>query len=224
MASIPKFLKSRKFWKRLIWFCVVTPILLFSTLIFIVYLKQDAIVKDLIKTANEDFNGSIRIKDSHVAPFANFPYISIDIEGLEVFEGKKAIKKERIIHIKDTYVGFNIKDIISGKYKVKSIRLSDGDLRIVQHKDGEFNIVKAFASKKPVEEVKEEFHLDLKSIVLDNIDISKLNESNGLLVDAFISEGKTAFKTTDKHLAIDLNSKFELDLYQTYLSYFNYKL
>jgi hypothetical protein len=212
MASIPKFLKSRKFWKRLIWFCVVTPILLFSTLIFIVYLKQDAIVKDLIKTANEDFNGSIRIKDSHVAPFANFPYISIDIEGLEVFEGKKAIKKERIIHIKDTYVGFNIKDIISGKYKVKSIRLSDGDLRIVQHKDGEFNIVKAFASKKPVEEVKEEFHLDLKSIVLDNIDISKLNESNGLLVDAFISEGKTAFKTTDKHLAIDLNSKFELSI------------
>ena len=206
------FLKRKKFWKRVFWFLFALPVLLFSLLIFIVYLKQDAIVKDIIETANKDFKGAIRIKDSHVAPFANFPYISIDIEGLEVFETDDFDLKKRIIYIEDSYVGFDIGDVISGKYNIKSIRLSKGDIRIVQHKNGELNVVKAFETNKAIEEVKEEFHLDLKSIVLGNIDISKLNQSNGLLVDVFISEGESAFKTTNKHLAIDLDSKFQMSI------------
>lgn len=206
------FFKRKKFWKRVFWFLFITPILLFATLVFIVYLKQDTIVKDIIETANKDFKGAIRIKDSHVAPFANFPYISIDIEGLEVFETDDFDPEKRIVFIEDTYVGFDIGGLLTGKYDIKSIRLSEGDIRIVQHKDGEFNVAKAFETNKPAEEVKEEFHLDLKSVILDNIDLSKLNEANGLLVDAYITEGETAFKTTDKHLSIDVDSKFELSI------------
>lgn len=193
---------------------VVTPILLFSIVIAIVYWKQDAIVKDLIETANKDFNGSIKIKDSHVAPFANFPFISIDIEGLEVYEDDDFDLKKRIVHISDTYIGFDIKGLLSGKYDVKSIRLSEGDIRVVQHKDGTLNIVNAFETTLPAEKVKEEFHLDLKSIKLDEIDFSKLNESNGLLLDAFITKTTTAFKTTNKHMSIDVDSKFELSVLQ----------
>jgi len=206
------FLKRKKFWKRTMWFGLITPILIFSILVFVVYLKQDAIVKSLIKTANQDFNGTIRIKDSHVAPFANFPYISIDIEELEVFEGKELRKSKRIIHIKDTYIGFNIMELLSGRYDVKSIKLSDGDIRIVQDKNSEFNIVKAFESKKPVEEIEEELHLDLESIKFNRVDISKLNEANGLMVDIFITDAKTRFTTSDKQLSIDLDSKFELNI------------
>lgn len=212
--AIGGFLKRKKFWKRFVWFVIVTPVMLFATLIFIVYLKQDAIVKDLITTANKDFKGAIRIKDSHVAPFANFPYISIDIEDIEVFETDDFDAKKRIIHIQDTYVGFDIQGLLTGKYDVKSIKLSHGDMRIVQHEDGEFNIAKAFETHEEVKDVNAEFHLDLKSVLLVDIDISKLNEANGLMVDAYVSEGKTAFKTTNKHLAIDLDTKFELSIIQ----------
>lgn len=215
MRSISfKFLKRKKFWKRTVWFGIVTPILLFFILIFIVYIKQDAIVKSLIKSANKDFVGSIRIKDSHIAPFANFPYISIDIEELEIFEGKNLSTSERIIHVKDTYIGFDILELLSGKYDVKSIKLSDGDVRIVQYKNSEFNIVKAFESTKPIEEIEEELHLDLKSIKLDRVDISKFNEINGLMVDVFVENAQTRFTSTENMLSIDLDSKFELNLLQ----------
>lgn len=207
-----KFLKRKKFWKRTMWFGLITPVLLFSILVLIVYIKQDAIVKSLVKTANEDFNGTIRIKDSHVAPFANFPYISIDIEKLEVFEGDELTKPKRIININDVYIGFDIFDLLSGNYDVKSIKLSDGDLRIVQHKNNEFNIVKAFESKEPIKSVEEEFHLDLQSIKLERIDISKLNEANDIMVDVFVSQAQTSFVSSKKQLAIDLDSKFELNL------------
>jgi hypothetical protein len=206
------FYKRRKFWKRFLLALILTPIILFSTVITIVYIKQDAIVKELIENANEDFVGTVRIKGSHIAPFANFPYISIDIEDLEVFEKKKITKEERIIHIKDTYVGFNLWNLIKGKYDIKSIKLNDGDMRIVQHVDGTLNIANAFESKKPSEELKEEFHLDLKSIKLKNIDISKLNEETNIIVDAFITDAKSKFKTTDDNLIIGLDSKFMLSV------------
>jgi hypothetical protein len=207
-----KFLTRKKFWKRTLLFGFITPISLFFIMVFIVYVKQDTIVKSLIKNANEDFIGSIKIKDSHVAPFANFPYISIDIEELEIFEGKDKSISSRIIHFKDTYIGFDILALLSGNYDVKSIKVSDGDVRIVQDKNSEFNIVNAFKSKKPPEEIEEELHLDLKSIKLDRIDVSKYNEVNGLMADVFIESAQTRFKTTKKQFKIDVDSKFELNL------------
>ena len=206
------FLKRKKFWKRFVLFALISPVVLFFSVLLIVYVKQDAIVKSLIETANKDFKGAIRIKGSHIAPFADFPYISIDIEGLEIFEEDDFESKKRILQINETYIGFDISGLMTGKYDVKTIRLTDGDIRLVRHLDGSFNIVKAFESGLPPEKVKEEFHLDLKSIKLDKIDISKYNESNGMMVDAYITKTTTSFKTTNKHLSIGLDSKFELSL------------
>ncbi len=206
------FLKRKKFWKRFVLFALISPVILFFSVLLIVYVKQDAIVKSLIETANKDFKGAIRIKGSHIAPFADFPYISIDIEGLEIFEEDDFDSKKRILQINETYIGFDISGLMTGKYDVKTIRLTDGDIRLVRHLDGSFNIVKAFETGLPPEKVKEEFHLDLKSIKLDKIDISKYNESNGMMVDAYITKTTTSFKTTNKHLSIGLDSKFELSL------------
>ena len=206
------FLKRKKFWKRFVLFALISPVVLFFSVLLIVYVKQDAIVKSLIETANKDFKGAIRIKGSHIAPFADFPYISIDIEGLEIFEEDDFESKKRILQINETYIGFDISGLMTGKYDVKTIRLTDGDIRLVRHLDGSFNIVKAFETGLPPEKVKEDFHLDLKSIKLDKIDISKYNESNGMMVDAYITKTTTSFKTTNKHLSIGLDSKFELSL------------
>ncbi len=206
------FYKRKKFWKRLLFLSIILPVFLFFAVVTIVYFKQDSIVSHMIKTANADFTGMIKIKGSHVSPFATFPNISIDIEGLQIFEGKKDIKNEQIVYIKDSYIGFNIWDLIAGKYDINSIRISDGRLSIVQHKDGSFNISNAFKSKIPIENVEEEFNLDLKSISMDRINLSKLNEENNVLVKTFVSKAKSKFKTSSKILTLDLNSNFELSV------------
>jgi hypothetical protein len=90
--------------------------------------------------------------------------------------------------------------------------MNHGDLRLVQHRDGSLNIANALSSKKPIKQAKEELHLDLKSIKLSGVDISKYNEANGILVDAHITEATSRFKTIDDHMFIGLNSRFELSL------------
>ena len=206
------FYKRKKFWIRFTLLLFLIPTLLFSTVVVVVYAKQDEIVKELIAKANEDFEGAIRIKDSHVSPFANFPYISIDLEDLEIFEGKDTKLKNRLLHLGDVYVGFNLMSLINGNYKIKSIKLKNGKIRLIQHVDGSFNIANALKSKKPVEKVEEELHLDLQSIKLDHIDITKLNEATNQLVDAYITDAKTAFSTSNKHTSVDFESRFELSI------------
>ena len=80
-----RFLQRKKFWKRLFIYLVLLPVFLIFVLVLILYWKQDAIVQDLLTTLNKDFKGEIRIKGSHISPFENFPYISIDLEGVEIY-------------------------------------------------------------------------------------------------------------------------------------------
>ncbi len=201
------FLKSRKFWIRCLIFIVLVPVLLFTTLIAILYWKQDQIVQELVHSLNEDFEGHFEIKGSHISPFENFPYISIDLEEVTLYENDSK-KGTHILDIHDVYVGFNIWDILSGNMEIKSILLSNGSINLVQHKDGSFNVTSALATKKEIEDPAEEFHLNLKSINLTNIDINKLNESNGMYFDLFVNEAQSNFKTVNDDVQMFLDSKF----------------
>jgi hypothetical protein len=202
-----EFLKKRKFWIRSISLLILLPVLLLGTLVAVLYWKQDHFVQELVHTLNEDYEGHFEIKGSHISPFENFPYISIDLEELILNESDTK-KGNHLLDIHDVYVGFNIWDILSGNMEVKSVLLTNGSINLVQHKNGSFNITEALASKKEIVDPNEEFHLDLKSIVLTNIDINKLNESNGMYFDLLINKAQSKFKTTGKDVQMFLDSKF----------------
>jgi hypothetical protein len=206
-----KLLYSKKLWKRIFIWLIVIPVALISILVAVLFWKQDAIVQQLLSDMNKDFKGSVSLKDSHISLFANFPYISIDLEDVKIYEDKKCNTKP-IADLKDIYLGFDMWTIISGKMEVKKLKLNEGTLNLIQHTDGEFNIAKALSSEKEVADVNEEFHLDLKKIELQNIDLTKLNEANNFLIDAFISKASSSFKTSPKHVLATLTAAFELNI------------
>lgn len=201
------FLKRKKFWKRFVIILIVVPVLLFSALVGILYWKQDAVVNELISTLNEDFEGHFELEGAHISPFENFPYISIDLEGLTLYEDGSETGTP-ILDIHDAYIGFNIWDIVSGNMEIKSILLETGSINLVQHTDGSFNITNALATEEEIEDPNEEFHLNLKSIELMDIDINKLNESNGMYFDVFVNEAQSRFKTAGDDVQVFLDSKF----------------
>lgn len=201
--------------------------LIFTLVIGLAYFKQDKIVQEIIKTLNEDFVGKIAVKDSHLEPFAQFPDISIDLENLEIFEDKNETTAP-IFQIKDTYVGFNIFDIISGNYSISSIKLKDGYIHAVQDSAGTINLVKAFESTKPIEETKADFKIDLKKIELERVDIYKLNESNGILLDLYADKIKSKFRSDEGHIFLDIETDCQFSLIKnndtTFLHHKNLKL
>ena len=206
-----RWLRSKKFWKRAIIALVGIPGLLLAVTLFIIHHKQDEIVSEIITALNEDFSGSAEIKDSHISFFSNFPYISIDLEEFKVYETKDKTGKP-LLNIHDVYAGFNLWTIITGNMEIKKIKLVSGHIDIVQHKNGEFNILKALSSEKEIEESGEEFHLDLKRIELIDIDLTKLNEENGVKIEAFIDKAKSKFKSSEESVHASLDTQFELNL------------
>lgn len=201
--------RKRKFWKRLIITVFVLPTLLFGIAIGIVYWKQDQLVQYVLDTFNEDFVGEIEIRDSHISPFANFPHITIDLEGLKVWEGKDKHDIRPIVEVEDAYVGFQFWTILRGKLDIDFIHLEKGELDLIFHCDGSLNVQNALSSPKEikVEDIAEEFHLHLKSIEVKDLDVHKYDERTGLDVEAYLNEAEASFKSSVGHTGIELESQ-----------------
>lgn len=205
--------QKKKILKRFLIGVLLIPVLLISVVVAVLYSKQKELVKTLIEQVNTDFNGRIQIADSHIEPFTNFPYISVDLEHLKVFETKD-ISLDPIIDIKDLYIGFDIFNLLQGKKDIKSIKLKDGNINLIQKLDGNLNISNAFQSLKPSDKEAEDLHLSLSSILLENIDVSKLNEKGKLLIETFFKNGKLKFSTSSEKIGVSLDAKATLNVIQ----------
>jgi hypothetical protein len=214
---------SRSLFKKLVIAMILLPLLLFTASIAFIYSKQDAIVQELLSKLNADFKGEIKISDSHISPFANFPYVSVDLDHLQVFEDKSQ-QLPPVVNVNDVYLGFNVFAILSGNTEIKSIKLKDGFIHVIQDTLGGLNLLKAFETQHPVESAEEEFHLDIQSIELINIDITKYNASNKMTVETFVNKAKSKFKTSPEHVIVSLDSKFIVNVIQgTDTSFFKHK-
>jgi hypothetical protein len=204
-------LTKKYFWTRLLLSVILIPVVLMTSLLLVVFWKQDSIVQELITTINKDFRGVLEIEDSHISPFANFPYISIDLDHVTVYEDKTK-STEPLLDVTDLYLGFDIWTLFKGTLDIRSLKISNGYIKLIQHKDGTMNILEALSSEQEIENVKEEFHLDLKSIQLSNIHFIKHNEANDVMLDVFINTANSKFKTTENHMMVSLKSQFELSV------------
>lgn len=201
-------LRKRKFWKRFIIGLVVLPIILFGISIAVLYWKQDQLVQKVLDTFNQDFVGEIEIKGSHISPFSNFPHITVDLEGLTVWEGKHKHDISPIVQVEDAYVGFNFWSILNGEFDIDFIRVENGELDLIFHCDGSLNVQNALSSPEDikVEDIAEEFHLHLKSIKAKNLDVHKFDERTGIDVETFLKEAEASFKTSNGHIGVEFES------------------
>ncbi|MEM9389551.1 MAG: AsmA-like C-terminal region-containing protein [Bacteroidota bacterium] len=188
-------------------------IALFSSVLIIGVFQQDRIVRNLVESINGGFSGRLVIDGSHISPFVTFPYISIDLEDISLYESKEA-DSERLLYVSDGYLGFDFWSILNGSFEVKSIKLDSGFLKLVQHKDGTFNIVNALSDTKDVgsNDKTSEFSLNLKSLQLTNIDLLKLNEETNVLVEAFIENSQSSLNKSRENTYVSLDSRFIFNL------------
>jgi hypothetical protein len=134
-----------KFFKWIVFLMVVIPLILFATVLMIGYVRQDAIVQSQIATLNNQFQGKIAVGDTHLAPFANFPDISIKIDHVLVSESKAA-EAALILDVAHIYIGFNLWDLVAGNYDIHSLLVEDGFFDLVLHTDGTTNLENALAT------------------------------------------------------------------------------
>ena len=95
-----------KILRKIIVISLVGLLLVFIGASITIHLKKDAIISKVIQYANKGYKGKIIIGKTNISPFENFPYISIRLKDLKVYE-TKTIDSLAIIDVKDAYIGLD---------------------------------------------------------------------------------------------------------------------
>lgn len=213
---------NAKFFKRIIFWVFVIPFFVFGAILFIIYLKQDTIVQSQIAKLNTNYKGKIIVSDSHLAPFSNFPDISIKVDDVVIYEGKEP-NSDIILDVADIYIGFNFWDIVASNYDIHSLIIEDGFFDLVHHSDGKTNLENALASST-ANTNEEPLDIHLKKIALKNIDIHQREEATNTDVETFIFYAKGGFNANKDQVAAHVDSEFELNVIKDKdTSYFKHK-
>ena len=188
------------------------PVLLFVGGIWGVYSNQKKITQKVVATLNENFEGAFIIEDSYISPFANFPYISIDLQKVRFFDNK--LKEGKALYeIEDLYIGFDVWSVIKGNYAVKSIKIDGGFVDVIQYKDGSINILKAKNLKSESEsESSVSIEFNLNRFEINNFEISYFIEDEGKETLIKISKALGEVDVNNDLFFVDLDSKLILSL------------
>lgn len=188
-------------------------LLFFSTVALWLSARQEALVQELLTSVNAGITGSVRIGSSRIALFANFPYISIDLKSVAVYESKDQTRAPAL-QLRDVYAGFDLWTILSGKYEVKKIKLTDGHIHVSQDSAGNWNLLNAIAPTEPSAEEAAAAHFDLKRIEIKRVQVTQADSRGNPQLTAGVKQAKARIKTDEAITHLALKTQFALTLFQ----------
>jgi hypothetical protein len=190
----------------------IVPVFIFLTVVGLVYRNQDFIIQQAIEKINEEFVGHLELEDSHVAPFANFPYLSIDLENVKFYESK-AKDTPPLYEASDLYLGFNLLDLIRGIYHIEKIKVQSGHLDVIRYPNGDINLLLAKGIKNDSTDNSESsFYFDLKNFILEDFTILYEEQSTGQEIVAKIGKLDSKIRISEDHLFMEIIGDLILDI------------
>ncbi len=191
---------------------LLVPIFLFLLAVAVVSVKQQAIVQKVLQEFNETIPGKITLEKSRISPFATFPYVSIDLKGVQIFETKTDTIPVLSLH--DVYVGFDVMKIIKGDIEIKKIKLNGGNINIIAYQDGNYNITNAFddGTESSKDTTETQLALNLKSFSIKNVYISKKSEIDSAYYSMLFEKFKTSLRKNDDEVLAKLKGEVFLSL------------
>nr|WP_247672680.1 AsmA-like C-terminal region-containing protein [Aquimarina sp. MMG016] len=188
---------------------ILVPILVVGGLILYIQSNQSEIIKEEIAILNQEHKGLISVGKSKLSLFGNFPYISIKVYDVQVFETKED-NAPIIMDVKDIYIGFNLWDMVKGDYDIQSLVVEEGVFNIVIHENNTTNIQNSLTSTSETETPSTNIHL--KKIKFKKLDIHTLDEATNTDVEKFMYAGKGGFRQKDSIISGHIDTHFELNV------------
>lgn len=200
----------------------IIGVVLFGLALTTIYRHQDELVQNQIESLNQDYKGLISVADVHLAPFKNFPYVSLKIDSVKITESK-AEDSPVILDVADIYVGFDLMDLLTGNIDIQTLLIENGFFNLVFHEDGTNNIQNALATNDESGS-SDPLDIHLKRIKLVNLDIHKLNESSSTDIETYIYLAEGGFKSANGNINAHIDTEFELNVIQSGdTTYINHK-
>lgn len=207
--------KTRKRIFRILLILGSVVLLLAAIAVGVLYTQQARLTAIAVRELNKQLPGELVVADSEISLFQNFPYISIGLRNVRFYASKQR-KGKPLYQLERLYAGFSLPDILREKYNVKVLFLKNGHLDMVREPDGKLNLVEANRIQQDAVtssgSSSGSLDLDIKKIVLKNIDVSYYDQTNGQRLSTHIDKIKTAFSASDTLMNGSLEGGFEVDV------------
>lgn len=198
--------KTRKRVLRILLIPIAILLILAGIAVGVLYSQQQRLINLAIKELNKQLPGELVIGGSMISPFQNFPYISIGLKDIKFFATKQKTGRP-MYQVEKLYVGFSLPDILKQKYNVKVIFLKKGHLDLIRDNNGTLNIVEANRIQQDTISTaaaeSASLDLDIKKIVLRDLDIDFTDRPSGQHIHTKIDKIKTAFRADGKQIFAD---------------------
>jgi len=203
--------------KRLLRFILIpliSLILLICIAVALLFSQQKRLVLMAVADLNERLPGELVVGGSEISIFQNFPYISIALNKVALYPSKDTTARP-LFEAERLYTGFSLPDILKQKYRVKVISVKNGHIDLLQDTSGNLNIMQATrligidtTTKNPHAA---NLDLDIKKLVLKNLDISFLDMRSRHHVASHLDRIQADFHDDSLQLRIDLKAALLFD-------------
>jgi uncharacterized protein involved in outer membrane biogenesis len=204
----------RKLIFRFLLIPIISIIILVIAATAVLYYQQQRLVKLAVQELNKQLPGELVVGSSEISVFQNFPYVSIAVKNVQFYASKVTVGRS-IFEAEKIYVGFSLSDILRQQYHVKVIFMKNGDLDLVQDNNGRLNIIEAARldhdTARTTHNTTTELDLDLKKIVLKNMNISFLDMQSRQQVVSHIDKIQSSFRNDSLLVYADLQGAMVVD-------------
>lgn len=211
--------KSRRRLFRFILIPFFSLLILIGLAVTILFSQQERLVGLALGQVNEQLPGELTIGGSDISIFQSWPYISIGLKSVKLYPGKRTTD-EPIFEAGRLLVGFSLPDILKGQYLVKNIVLKDGHVRLIQDTTGQLNIVEAtkikvdasaFSADTKTDTSSKQMDLDIKKIVLKNMDITWMDDRSRQHISTHVDRIQASFDLDSSKIISDLKGALLVD-------------
>ncbi|MCT4671962.1 MAG: AsmA-like C-terminal region-containing protein [Prolixibacteraceae bacterium] len=146
--------------------------------------------KVIINAVNKEQNGELYIGEVNIAPFENFPNLTLQLDSIRYFENKKELRllEERpVAALSKFFVSIDVISLCQGNINIGAIKLLDGEVNLIQHSDSTLNLTNALGidltdttrTNEPVDTTKSippAFNIQLDRFSMNNINLVAYNQ------------------------------------------------
>ncbi|MBK0404950.1 hypothetical protein I5M27_18305 [Adhaeribacter sp. BT258] len=166
---------KKKVFYRVVLYAVAAFILLSATAVGVVYAFQDKIIQLFVAEANRHLKTKVEVSKIELSLWEKFPQVAISLDHVRIF-GSLPEETTPLASGKRLYFTFNLRDIISGHYRVRECSLQNGQVFVKVNEAGQVNYL-VFAEDSTKQQASEAFKFDLEKITLQDVLVEYTDES-----------------------------------------------
>jgi hypothetical protein len=177
-----------------------TLFLVFFSVVFVGYLfsNKRILTNFVIEQINNNLHAELKVKNSDVTIFQNFPNVSLKLSGVLL-----QTPNDKILMAQNIYFGFNIKDILNKNYHIQIITIDSATINLKIDENGKSNLDIVKGSNEQ-DTKNTQFLIDLEKVKLKSVSFNFADFQSNQHYKTLIKEAE--FDGSFKNTAFELNA------------------